>query len=70
MHELVSIRVNGQTLTVRTGLTLGELVTQWGLPARGLLVEVNQEVLPQNQWPTYALQQGDVIELVRITAGG
>lgn len=66
----LSIFVNGQARQVGGTTTLGELAASCGLDARRLLVELNQQTLPREEWPARTLRHGDRVEFIRVVAGG
>jgi thiamine biosynthesis protein ThiS len=66
----LSIFVNGHARQVGATMTLGELAESCGLDSKRLLVELNNETLTREEWPTHPLQHGDRIEFIRVVAGG
>lgn len=66
----LSIFVNGQARQVGATTTLGELAASCGLDPRRLLVELNLETLPRDEWPAHTLQHGDRVEFIKVVAGG
>jgi sulfur carrier protein len=70
VQQRLTIFVNGHARQVSATLTLGELATSCGLDARRLLVELNRETLPREDWPGRTLQHGDRVEFIRVVAGG
>ncbi|MDX1804089.1 MAG: sulfur carrier protein ThiS [Alcanivorax sp.] len=65
----MKLTVNGDTLTLQ-GSTISDLVTQLALTGRRLAVEVNREIVPKSRHGDYALQDGDVVEIVHAIGGG
>jgi sulfur carrier protein len=70
VHGRLSIFVNGRARQVPAAMTLGELAASFDLDARRLLVELNGQTLPREQWPGRTLQHGDRVEFIRVVAGG
>jgi sulfur carrier protein len=70
VHGRLSIFVNGRARQVSAAMTLGELAATFNLDARCLLVELNNQTLPRDEWPGRALQHGDRVEFIRVVAGG
>jgi sulfur carrier protein len=70
VHGRLSIFVNGQARQVGATTTFGELAVSCGLDARRILVELNRETLPREEWPGRTLQHGDRVEFIRVVAGG
>ncbi len=64
------ITVNGEARDVVRARNVTELIEELGLPAPATLVEHNGLALRREEWPTRALTEGDIVELVRIVAGG
>ena len=65
----MELTVNGNTLTLN-GHSIADLISQLQLTGRRLAVEVNQEIIPKSEHPTFALQQGDKVEIVHAIGGG
>ncbi|MCL2790007.1 MAG: sulfur carrier protein ThiS [Desulfobulbus sp.] len=61
--------VNGtaETVPIRT---IAELVAYKGLASGALIVELNQRIVKQEQWPQTRLQAGDRLELLSFVGGG
>ncbi|WP_310598993.1 sulfur carrier protein ThiS [Desulfobulbus sp.] len=65
----MDIVVNGVQETV-PARTVAELVAEKGLAAGALVVELNQRIIKQEQWPQTRLQAGDRLELLSFVGGG
>ena len=63
------ITLNGKKLESTTA-TIAELLKSIGLGDRPVVVEHNQRALLPREHAQTALTEGDVIEVVQITAGG
>ena len=70
LHGRISIFVNGHARQVGAATTLGELAESCGLDSRRLLVELNLQTLPRDDWPARTLQHGDRVEFIQVVAGG
>ena len=70
LHGRVSIFVNGRARQAPGTMTLGELAADCRLDAKQVLVEVNGETLPREEWPARVVRHGDRIEFIRVVAGG
>jgi thiamine biosynthesis protein ThiS len=66
----VEIRLNGDTRSVRDGVSLIELLEDIGLAERRVAVELNRDVIPRGLFPTTTLSPGDVVEIVQLVGGG
>ncbi|MCL2340975.1 MAG: sulfur carrier protein ThiS [Proteobacteria bacterium] len=65
----MDIVINGTTETV-PARTIADLVACKGLAAESLVVELNQRIVKQEQWPQTQLQAGDRLELLSFVGGG
>ncbi len=70
IHQRIAIFVNGHARQVGAATTLGELAQSCGLDARRLLVELNLQTLPREDWPARTLRHGDRVEFIQVVAGG
>jgi len=66
----MKVLVNGDAADLPLGLTVGGLLRHLGLGEKPVVVEVNQRALFPREHEVTALDEGDVVELVQITAGG
>lgn len=66
----MKITVNGEAREITRAQNVAELIDELGLPAPATLVEHNGLALRREEWPARALAEGDIVELVRIVAGG
>ena len=66
----LSITVNGQPRRLPEGATLGELLAALSVPAEGVAVALNLEVVPRRRLEAQPLRDGDRVELVRAVGGG
>jgi len=67
----MNVRINGkeESLTDRV-MTLQELVINRGLMPERVVIEVNLQVIPRENWPTVRLRDEDHIEIVSFVGGG
>lgn len=65
---MTSISLNGATRETQAA-TVADLVAELGFTKGTVLVELNGTALRPDEW-TRALCNGDVLELLRIVAGG
>ena len=62
--------INGQSQNVQENLSLSELIAQLNMKAERVAVERNGVIVPRNDWPQTALQNGDRLEIVHFVGGG
>ncbi|NTW07169.1 MAG: sulfur carrier protein ThiS [Syntrophaceae bacterium] len=65
------VRINGidEMISEKT-MTLQELVINRGLKPAQVVVEVNLQIIPREQWTQIILQDEDRIEIVSFVGGG
>jgi sulfur carrier protein len=68
--DAMQITLNGQSHEVAEATTISELLVQLGVQTRHVAVEVNLEIMPQPEHPSYVLQEGDQLEVVTLVGGG
>ena len=67
----MEITVNQQTVEIEENCSVATLLIQLpNLPANGLAVAVNQQVITRSAWPDSTLQAGDKVMIIRATQGG
>lgn len=66
----MTITLNGQTRTLDHAASVADLLTLLGLSGKPVVVERNHQALLPREMESTALADGDVIEIVQITAGG
>ena len=64
------IQVNGQQQYLAEPISVEHLLQQLGLLEKRIAVEVNQEILSRERFPTTRLNDGDIIEIVQAIGGG
>ena len=66
----MEIRVNGESMTLQSPCTVGELLEELELSGSACAVEVNLEVVPKREHDTCTLSDGDTVEIVTLVGGG
>lgn len=66
----MQITLNGEKRTLDSPLPLRALLETLGLGGKPVVVEQNQAALLPRELETASVNDGDVIEVVQITAGG
>jgi sulfur carrier protein len=66
----MTLTVNGQTRSFDSVTTIADLLESLGLTGKPVVVEHNQIALLPREIPTTPVTEGDIIEIVQITAGG
>ncbi len=66
----MNIRVNGEQREMPEDCTVFELIEEIGLHPNAAVVEHNRQALLRKEFETTKLQDGDQLEVFRISAGG
>lgn len=67
---MIVVTVNGNSREMATGTTLAELLRELDLKPRGLAVELNGEIVPQEAFSNQTLSTEDRVEIVSLVGGG
>ena len=63
------ITVNDESVDIREGTTVAELIDTLGFPDKGIAVAVDWTVLPRSEWDD-VVAEGAKIEVVTAVQGG
>lgn len=66
----MNITLNGEKKEIAGLTNMGELLERIGFGGKPVVVEQNQRALFPREIPTSPVSDGDVIEIVQVTAGG
>ena len=66
----MKITVNGEMKEVKEGLLVTDLLEAIGMPALGIAVELNREIVPKSQHGSTVLKEDDNLEIVKMVGGG
>ena len=66
----VSVQLNGEERRIPRGCTAAGLLRQLELDPRGVVVEVNRDIVRREQLEETTLEAGDRVEIVRFVGGG
>ena len=66
-HELT---INGKSVTLEPGTTVSKFLASKGLQERLVVVELNESILPRDDYASTVLATGDRVEIVHFVGGG
>jgi thiamine biosynthesis protein ThiS len=66
----MEITVNGERREVPGNATVAGVLEHFGVEAARVVVELNRDIIPREQYDTVPVAAGDVLELVEIVGGG
>lgn len=66
----MTITVNGQKRDIEAGTTMQQLLEKLNLQGKVMAAAVNMNIVKQDSWDEYILQDGDKLELLDFVGGG
>lgn len=66
----MELKINGALKEVENGITISKLLEEMDMPAIGIAVELNREIIPRSRHESTVLKEGDVLEIVKMVGGG
>jgi thiamine biosynthesis protein ThiS len=66
----VRVMVNGKEMQFEGPLSIGGLLENLGVSAKGVVVERNLAILERDRFGVEPVQDGDSIEIIRFVGGG
>jgi sulfur carrier protein len=70
MFMQIEIQLNGESLCLVEGCSLGQLVEQQALSGKRIAIEVNGDLVPRSEHQSHRLEAGDRVEIVQAIGGG
>jgi sulfur carrier protein len=66
----MTLTVNGESRDLEDATTLLGLIESFSLNPEATAVQLNDDILERETFPTITLNEGDTVELIRIVGGG
>ena len=66
----MNIIVNGESRSLESNASLGQLLAMLGLDGKRIAVEVNRDIVPRSDYDSFKLSENDTIEIVNAIGGG
>lgn len=66
----MEITVNGKSVTIEEGVSLGQFVHNRGFKPRTVVVEYNETIVKAQNWDGIVLKPHDRLEIVTFVGGG
>ena len=64
------VTINGQSIELKSSITIAEYLAQNDYKADRIAVELNEAILPKDSYASTILKDGDVLEIVNFVGGG
>jgi sulfur carrier protein len=66
----MEVVLNGESRTLRHGVTVDALLKEMGLAGRRVAVELNTKIISKTEYASRVVAGGDRIEIVQFVGGG
>lgn len=66
----MNISCNGEVIQAGEDCTLNEIICAFPHHESSLAVAVNQIIIPSSRWREHRLEDGDVVDIFTLVAGG
>ncbi len=66
----MKLKINGKDMDLEDGLTVEALLVKTGIKPVGIAVELNREIVPKSAHNSRRLNDGDVLEIIKMVGGG
>jgi sulfur carrier protein len=70
MTDTMQLTINGDQRQVAHATTVAELLERLGLDRRGVVVELNREIIRRGALAATPIRDGDSVEIVHFVGGG
>ena len=67
---MMTIAVNGESRSVKSGTSVLDLLRELGLEPERVAVELERRIVKKAQWPSTILEAGAKLEIVQFVGGG
>ena len=67
---MISLQINGKEVQLEHPIQLLAYLDQLGVNPRAVAVEHNGTIIERRVYSTVMLQEGDIVEIVRMVGGG
>lgn len=67
---MITATINGSRRAIAAGTTIAQFVEELPQSQRFVAVARNGDVVPRERWGEVSVEEGDVIEVVRMVGGG
>lgn len=66
----MNIIINGEARDFESGLSVLSILQELSLEGKVMAAAINMEIVKQDTWNTYIVQDGDKLELLDFVGGG
>lgn len=67
----MNLTVNNERIHIESDArTIASFLEERGIPTSSIVIAVNDDVVPRNEWEAHELEDGDVVDIVQAVSGG
>lgn len=66
----MKVQVNNKEVNITNDSTLTQLIAQLELPAQGIAIAVNNQLIPRTDWERFSLHENDSLVIIKAACGG
>lgn len=66
----MKVQVNNKEVTLADASSLAQLTKQLELPAVGMAIAVNNQLIPRTEWDKFVLHDNDNLVIIKAACGG
>lgn len=66
----MKVQVNNKEVEVNPSSTLTQVTAQLELPAQGIAIAVNNQMIPRTEWDRFVLMENANIVIIKAACGG
>ncbi len=66
----MTLTLNGESLEVVDDSNAHDLIVQLGYENQRIALEINEAIIPKSQHTEFALNEGDICEIIKAVGGG
>ena len=70
MVSQLTLQINGANQVFESGLRVSQLLERLSLSGKKIAIECNGQLIPRSDYPSFALADGDKLEIVVAVGGG
>lgn len=66
----MKITLNGEPQKIHSGSSIMDLLSQFNIGNPMTIIEVNEQVVPKENWSNHQIIESDQIEIIQLMGGG
>ena len=66
----MKVQVNNKEVNITNDSTLTQLIAQLELPAQGIAIAENNQLIPRTDWERFSLHENDSLVIIKAACGG